>query len=425
MFLQTIGILAEMSSRKYCIFAFTPVTVWSMYTSVSFSFGLLIFTTQNVHTVTAISLFNNIEYLQLILFLYSLTISITLISEKILFFKKFKPPMSVNENQNLIVFMIIFIIGYFLASIFTIDASILGGSGNLTPVIWSVAIVAIANAMVSSKLPIFFRLAIYSAIIYVYAQYSYNSKRELLFLMIAVILIELYSSKLRIGIASYFYTICILILLIFLILVMSIARGYGDLSENDFWQNAIKIFEYFSQDDFYINFSRNTEVFYTFFHSTNAAQMVLSNDEPILYGLTLIKPLFIFFDREIFTWKPDSIIHIYTSAFNPNYRALGGSYPINMLSEFLFNFFVFGIVLFYILLLTMSRLWINFVKNESGKRFIKRTFGFYLVIPFLGLIRGSGFDIFFVELILALLFLTAASFSYSIINSILKRAQGK
>ena len=94
--------------------------------------------------------------------------------------------------------------------------------------------------------------------------------------------------------------------------------------------------------------------------------MVLSDLNLLAYGSTLIKPLFIMFPRDIFPFKPDSILELYTLAYDPAGRDLGGSWTIGLFSEFIWNFYFFGIFMVIFVAKFLSEFNIFMMRSASS-----------------------------------------------------------
>jgi hypothetical protein len=174
---------------------------------------------------------------------------------------------------------------------------------------------------------------------------------------------------------------------------MSVARGYGGIKGIDNLFDAIPtIWTYVRSDDFLSGFLANIEVSYFFFHAINAVDYVLTNPEILSFGSTLIKPVFIFIPRQIAPWKPVSIIDKYTTAYDPEIRDLGGSWPISIFSEFIWNYHVLGVILAFIIAKILVRYHILMLLSYKKNLFYKTVFFLFAYTNIVTLARGCGFD---------------------------------
>ena len=125
--------------------------------------------------------------------------------------------------------------------------------------------------------------------------------------------------------------------------------------------------------------------------------------------------LFLFIPRFMFPFKPEQIIALYTVQYDPAFRAIGGSYPISVFSEFFWNFHLAGLFLTIFLIIFCYYFYkhlINSIENFSLSYIL-----LYLVCYFniLMLARGSGLDMYFLFIILSAFFIMI----YSLMDSFL------
>lgn len=277
--------------------------------------------------------------------------------------------------------------------IFGIDLSAIGGSDSLG--IYAQSLLSIYLILLLHRYGATARYIGFIAILLTMVVLHPFDKRHAIFLVFPFIFLEVRTGAMRFSLRSMVALFLLVCLLIFLLLAMSIARGYGgyDVDESVILAMSF-IGEYISSDIFLAAFFQNIEVTYFYFHYVNAVEFVLSGQAELALGSTLIKPLFIPIPRDVIAWKPDSIIHLYTSAYDPKFRAMGGSWPPNFAAEYIWNFHIFGVLLFPLFAWMNVRVFnILMNLNASARPFL---FAFYLFIYMNIFVyaRGSGIDLF-------------------------------
>lgn len=138
----------------------------------------------------------------------------------------------------------------------------------------------------------------------------------------------------------------------------------------------------------------NIDVVYFYFHGLNSIHLALNDPELYSYGETVVKWITTPLPRAIFDWKPSSMLTLYTSAYDPVYRAAGNSYPVNFLSELFWNFGFLAPVaalFFGFLLVYFNRIYRNALVLDH-----KYLFSILFCAQFLifNVMRGSGIEYF-------------------------------
>lgn len=282
----------------------------------------------------------------------------------------------------------------------SLDLAALGGDGDLSIV--PKTIVAIFIIIMTQRIDKkFIRWAIYLCLITGFATFSIDDKREAIFLIFPSAYLELSREKMNLTPGVIIWTLILISLLLALILIMSVARGYGDFGTFTTLLDAIPfVFDYVTSDIFIAGLFANIEVNYFFIHALNSIEIIVNEPQHISLGLTVIKPLFVFIPRSIAEWKPESIIGLYTTVYDPAIRAIGGSWPISIFSEFFWNFYFLApfFVLFFSLLLVKFQILI--IKSVQKKNNYMLAFLLFSYMNLITLARGSGFDQYAVFVIL-------------------------
>lgn len=309
---------------------------------------------------------------------------------------KFKDVSSLKYFISTIVFLPFFF--------FDIDLAPLGGSGSLSKV--PKILFALATILFFQKFKPSLRLVGYFFLILLMATVSINEKREAIFLVLPILYLETIRNKLILNLKNSFLLSLIFFYCLILILAMSIARGYGGFGQFDSIFNTFAIIpDYISSDIFIGGLLLNIEVNYVYFHSLNSIELIINNPSLLSFGSTILKAFFIIIPRSIVHFKPDSIITLYTMNYDPGFRSVGGSFPINIFAEFFWNFHLFGILLNILLILFCYTLYKNLFRVIKISSFPKMLFYFVAYFNLLTLARGSGLDLYVLFLFLSSFFI--------------------
>jgi len=300
---------------------------------------------------------------------------------------------------------------------FPFEAAWFGGSGDLSKVFILVAFFSIVVYIASNrnKYPARSRAFIYMVMVLLLASISVNNKREAIFSILPILLVESYYGKWVMNVKLALYALLFLIGTLIVILMMSIARGYGGFESGDFLGSMIYIIPYIKSDGFISGLMNNLEFNYVYFHSLNAVESVLNDSDLIEYGSTIIKFIFIAIPRSIFLDKPDSIIHLYTNHYSPILRELGVSYPVNIVSEMFWNFHFFGLVGVCVAAIVILKIYYFFLLNISTLSMPAISFGMFSYMFSLVWFRGSGLDMYLVYVIFSFFVVSLAYVSYQLL----------
>ena len=297
----------------------------------------------------------------------------------------------------------------------SIDLSAFGGSGTIDNVVR--ALLSISGIVLLSNMRKGSRHFYYFLVLALNSSVSSFNKREAIFLIFVIFFLEAYNGKIKINFSQITKGAISLVAIVVLIIAMSITRGYGDYEVNTFLSSFLFLLDYISSDMFISMFLNNIEVNYIYFHAVNSIEAVLSNKVDIELGATFIKFLFLPFPREIVTWKPDSAIHLYTMYYDPSIRDMGGSWPINIISELIWNFWLLAPVGATVLAWIFFRLEIALVTTRLGKRSLMMVFYLFLYMNTIALARGSGFDLYVFELLIAFFITTLLRITLSLLET--------
>lgn len=304
------------------------------------------------------------------------------------------------SNQSLIIISALLI---FLFSFLKIDLSFLGADGSFHIIPKSLGAILIFVVCFRS-FNLTYRILSYLLVIFLFAVAAFEDKRDAIFLLLPVFLLEFTRYAITINFKKIILGCFVIGFISYLIIVMSILRGYGGFEAKGFFDATKYVKQYIYSESFIPSFMNNIEVSYTYFHSNNAIEYVLEDPSLMTYGSTLIKPLFIMFPRYMFPWKPDSIIHLYTSTFSKEMRDRGVSWPVSIQSELFWNFHFAGIIIGAFLFFIFNSVYLKVVDLIVKDEIINSIHLLYIYQQSLVLFRGSGMDQFIIDIILSTLF---------------------
>ena len=281
-----------------------------------------------------------------------------------------------------------------------LDLSVLGGNGSFSIIPQTLAALTIVLVLAKSKQR--GRFAVYLLILLCFASFSSHDKRDAFFLTAPVLLIECLSMpRLQLRLQHITLAAGFAVVGFILILMMSIYRGYGEYHPKSFLDTRHYLLEYVESPHFYENLGNNLEYNYVFFHSHQAIEDIYTSPDMLLYGTTFLKPLFLTLPKDWFPNKPKSIVHHYTSHHDAQYRASGGSWITTIYSDFFWNFHVLGLLVLVPVYYLINRCYLALacsIKQGVSYYHLPALFAYQHLLT---LIRGSGFDLYFAYLIVA------------------------
>lgn len=290
----------------------------------------------------------------------------------------------------------------FTFSTVQLDLSLLGGQGSFSIIPKSLgAILIFLTFYRNYSLKV--RIACYAFMIFLFALSAFEDKRDAIFLLLPIVLLESRRYLFKIGLKRIVLLTLVSTFLGYLIIVMSILRGYGEYKAKGFLDATNYVNDYIRSDIFIPAFMNNLEISFTYFHSNNAIEHILNDPSKLSYGMTIIKPFFIPFPRRIFPKKPDSIIELYTSSFSEMMRRSGVSWVICIQSEMFWNFHFAGIFGCAFLFFFLNCIYRNLIQLIDLDKIINHIPLLYLYQQMLVLFRGSGLDQYFIDIILSFL----------------------
>jgi hypothetical protein len=306
------------------------------------------------------------------------------------------------SNKSQIFISLVFIL---LLSLVEVDLSFLGGVGNFNYPLQLAATIFLTIKLV--PFPRLVRYLYYAILSILFLVSNYNSKREILFIIILFLLFELNRTSIKVELNLKNSLLGVLFITSFtgFILVSSIARGYGNFNVESPLDAVEYIDDYVQADYFQSVVVGNLEVITVYGNTANAINFTYNEEIGLGYGSTFAKALFIPIPRFIFPDKPRSMIDIYTSKFQPSYRVeKGGSLPVTIYGEIFYNFNLFGIIFLFLIFLVLNRMFQKMVSSLSEAKISFHTYIFiFLYITLIQFVRGSGLDLWFLYALISCL----------------------
>lgn len=240
------------------------------------------------------------------------------------------------------------------------------------------------------------RFILYLLIIAIFAVFRFNNKREAIFLIFPILLLELSTLKYKLINVKYIFQLLVVGLSMFLVIVyMSIMRrdqGKDEVSISQIKDVIPAVIEYISIDNVLPILADNIEVNYVYINSHHAIELIENKPELMTWGGTYIKPLFIFIPRSIFPNKPEGVITLYTRAALPDAAANGYCLPLSIQTESYWNFgFIGGLLMTFFVFSFLNSFFKYFYKSIQENKFSNILY-LYLYYVFGILYRDAGFE---------------------------------
>ena len=273
-----------------------------------------------------------------------------------------------------------------------------GSAGHFSEIPQTLAAILIIIGLRNQKISV--RWAAYLLLILLLASFSSQDKRTAIYLLAPMMLIEcLKMGQLRLNIKLLAAAFLLVGTVLTLVIMMSIYRGYGSYHPEGFFDTYNYIPNYIRESEFYPFIGNNLEFNYIFFHLHQAIEYVLNSPDLLLYGSTFAKILFIFIPRSFVSFKPDSIVTHYTQFHDWDFRVAGGSWVSTIYADFFWNFHILCIFgLFFLYYLATQCYFALAYRLRQGIHY-QYLLALFAYMHILTLIRGSGFDLYFVFLL--------------------------
>ncbi|WP_396165656.1 hypothetical protein [Flavobacterium sp.] len=268
------------------------------------------------------------------------------------------------------------------------------------------------------------RFLVYLVFLILMVKFNFENKREVVISLFAMIFLEAYYSRIKLQftfkkIVFYFFGI---FLFFFLVLTSSILRGYGSFEADTFSTAATYLPDYVESDFFVDGLTDNLELNYSYGTGISAMNMIIVGDLPHQYGYTLLKLFFLPIPRDMITFKPESIMQMFTKKFYPSFWAEGGSLPVILPVDMFLNFHFLGFLATGIIIYLLDFIFMKFHQLQH-RSFLYFSF-IFLFSTILAFARGSGIDLYFFYYIVIipflLVYILGRIFFKSFLNQIIK-----
>jgi hypothetical protein len=232
-------------------------------------------------------------------------------------------------------------------------------------------------------------IALYLAVL---VAFSYENKREIVMSLFLFIFMEAYYKRTRLSLTVKTLFAGTTLAVVFLVLVMaaSILRGYGNFAAISLTDAFRYIPMYMTSEIFVDGITDNLELNYNYGVSITSVDHVLSSLIPYQYGASLIKVLFLPIPRDAVSFKPDSMMQLFTKVYKPEWWDHEGSMPVIFSSDMFMNFHFFGLLPYAIVWIFIDKAFLLFHTTHP------RSFVFcscaFLFITILMFARGSGLE---------------------------------
>ena len=399
---QLAIIAVHLTYLRYIFFLFSPLMLLIFYINISLFVGGWAFNSGYILSSYFIERYSEWNNMNMATFFLLTSISIIYYVDS-LYRSSNKGFILQKKTLNKIpaLYAFIFFIIALIVYKMPLNLDAFGASGGFNQIFLLTGFFIVVSALVSNSgsIPITIRVLVYVLLFYILIGISINSKREAIFAIFPIIFLEFYIRNIKYNLSNIFLIVFIAIFIMVVIGYMSILRGYGSFELNGGLQDLVLLSNYFYSDTFVSSFMDNMEFSFFYFNTYNSIELILNNPDLMTWGSTLIKPLFILIPRDMVTFKPDSMINIYTNMANPYFASVGGSWPINIISEFFWNFHFLSFVFILIFSIIVIRVYYSYLTSLTNMKGGMIAFSLLVYMVFIMLIRGSGFDLFLIYII--------------------------
>ncbi len=409
--LLLLSVFFSIDKDKRNIFLLSPSFVAVSYVNVNFLFGSIAFKEEVVFS-HLLSIYYQWDNYEVVMAYYNLANVFIIIS--FFFSSRLKIPFKFKQICDLrkrpkIILKCLALLLIIIPTYIELDLSLLGGAGSFSNIPMAVgAIILIVCIFQENKLSK--RILYYTLIIVFFCMVSWEDKKDAIFLLLPIFLLEFIKFKLNIKLKQIFILCFIVLLGLYLVIIMSIMRGYGEYKVKSNLEASSHVLDYIKSGYFLPSVMNNLEISYVYAHSNNAIVTASKNPDRLVYGETFLKPFFIFVPREYFAVKPHDIIHYYTASVSEKYRETGGSWPVCFQAEMFWNFHFFGVfsgLLFFVVLNSLYLTIIPLIKEGNIINYIPSLYYYQCLLV---LFRGCGLSMFLVFIFLTFLIFISVKF---------------
>lgn len=255
-----------------------------------------------------------------------------------------------------------------------------------------------------------YRYLVYSIYVFVYVTLNHDNKREIVMVLLLCLFLEAFYSRrrFRLSLATLGGAGVACFVILVLILAASLWRGYGNYDVRSFGGAVSRIPDYARSEEFVHGLTDNFELNFSYGSAVVALDMILTGEIDYQYGKTLAKVLFLPIPRELFPYKPESFMQLFTKKWDPDFWAIDGSLPVMFPVDAFSNFHFLGLIP-YILIWTMIDHCFILIHGAATAHIVRLSC-IFLSMSVLPLARGSGIEQYVLYWLLALPIFVVSSF---------------
>ncbi len=314
------------------------------------------------------------------------------------------PAINIEKNRKdiLKIFFLIFL--HLIFFNIAIDWNRIGITSNFNyPFLFTTSVILFF--IIAEKKPLT-KYFIYGIILLLYIKFNFDSKREIIYILMLIIFFELvYNPKVRLNLRLIVIFISTGIIAIGIIIVSSVYRGYGSYDVSGFLETVYAASNYIGSDIFKDAFVENFELNTSFCNAFYSIELVLRQKIEYQYGFSFLRIFLFPFPTSTIPWKPDRIIDIYTSTFSPDFFSGGGSLPTTFYSEAFMNFHFFSVIFIAFIFYIADKIFYFASKNIMDRKLNTIVvLSIFSSITAMQFIRGSSIDLYIIYVLFALPF---------------------
>jgi hypothetical protein len=240
--------------------------------------------------------------------------------------------------------------------------------------------------------------AIYLATMIVF---NYENKREIAMAFFLILFLEAHfrNTKLSLSFQNGLLYIVVFSMFLSIVILSSLLRGYGNYSLLSIADVSNVFLSYIGSEIFYDVITDNLELNYNYGVTITSMDLVMKEVFNFQYGASIIKPIFLPFSRDFLTWKPESVMQIFTQAYAPDWWAEGGSMPVSLGAEMFINFHIAGFLALGIVIAILNIIFVVFPPLSITWTGFTSVF---MTVTVLLYARGSGLEQYLLYYIISL-----------------------
>ena len=246
-----------------------------------------------------------------------------------------------------------------------------------------------------------YRYLVYPLYLLIEVALNYDNKREIVIVLFLLLFLEAYYRRVRLTMSpgNVFRYVAAAAAFMAFVLTASILRGYGGFEPSSLVQAVRVIPDYIGAPVFQDAIVDNLELNYNYGSSVTAIDFTVHGKLPHLLGLSFWKVLFLPIPRDLVPWKPQSVLQLYTQAYDPTFWSENLSLPVVFSSEMYVNFAFFGLLPFALVWVGLNRIFIGFHSAVPQSFWYNTTV--FLCVTTLIFARGSGMELYVLTYLLA------------------------